>query len=211
MRRTSWVGLSLAFLTAGCVHDSAGHRVRTGQTRFDASTLTGPHASYSLESDGTWAGIRGDRYERDGDDIRKVGAFAPTPSLIRASGSVRIDRRQDGVTYTPSYLGGAIWTFVTEDDQPIPADLEVPLYLAARLGLPGQWVNLWTPGSEKAGVQLEADCGLVLFDVQGRQMAGWVSRQGAVCPRPRYPGRDALARLVNDRNEIWETPVRPLQ
>ena len=37
----------------------------------------------------------------------------------------------------------------------------------------------------------------------------WVARKGAVCPEPRYPGSDAMARLVAVRNEVWESPYRP--
>ncbi|HET6982065.1 MAG TPA: hypothetical protein VFI53_07985, partial [Myxococcaceae bacterium] len=98
---------------------------------------------------------------------------------------------------------------VTEDGQPIPTDLEAPLYIAACLGLGGHWIDLYTPGSEKAGIPLEPDCATVLFDLQGRQVAGFVARQGAVCPAPVYPGRDALARLIAVRNEVWESPERP--
>ena len=76
----------------------------------------------------------------------------------------------------------------------------------ARLGLSGAWVDLHVPGSEEAGVELKPDCALVLFAIQGRQVAGWAARKGAVCPEPRYPGRDALARLVAVRNEVWESP-----
>lgn len=208
MRSFGVLGAALAMVAAGCAHDSEGHWIRTGSTRFDGRSVSAPGGVYTLEDDGTWAGMSGDRYERVGDDLRKVGAFGPTPSLIRPSASVRIGHRPDGLTYTPSYFSAPIWTFVTEDGRPIPADLEAPLYLTARLGLSGQWVDLWTPGSERAGIPLDADCGVVLFDLQGRQVAGWVARQGATCPEPRYPGRDALARLVEYRNEVWESPQR---
>src|SRR4029453_12219970 len=73
----------------------------------------------------------------------------------------------------------------------------------------GQWIDLFTPGSEQAGIALKADCAVVLFDLQGRQVAGFVSRQGAACSDPRYPGQQTLARLVKVRNEVWESPVRP--
>ena len=209
MRSSCVLGAALAMVAAGCAHDSQGHWIRTARIRFDARSLSGPGLMYTLEDDGTWAGMGGDRYAREGDAVRKVGAFGPTPSIIRPSGEIRIDERPDGLVYTPSYLGAPIWTFVTEDGQPIPKDLEIPLYLAARLGLDGAWINLWTPGSEKAGIPLEPDCGTVLFDLQGRQVAGWVANQGAACPEPRYPGRDALTRLVADRNEVWESPERP--
>ena len=102
-----------------------------------------------------------------------------------------------------------MWIFVTEDGDGIPAELQVPLYIAAQLGLGGHWIDLYTPGSEKAGIPLEADCATVLFNLQGRQVAGFVAKQGAVCPEPRYPGRDALSRLIAVRNEVWESPERP--
>jgi len=210
MKRSQVIGVVLALFATGCAHyDKQGHWVRTGPARFDAQSVSAPGIIYTLEGDGTWAGLSGDRYERVGDDLRKVGAFGPTPSLIRPSGWVTIDRRPDGLMYLPSYPGGPIWTFVTEDGQPIPADLEVPLFLASTLGLGGQWIDLFTPGSEQAGIALKADCAVVLFEMQGRQVAGFVGRQGAACPDPTYPGRQALARLVSTRNEVWETPVRP--
>jgi hypothetical protein len=212
MKRSHVLGLVLTFVVAGCAHyDSKGRAVRSGSTRFDAQSVsTAPPTIYTLAGDGTWAGMDGDRYELVGDDLRKVGAFGPTPSLIAPSGWVTIDRRPDGLMYTPSYLSAPIWTFVTEDGRPLPADLEVPLYLAARLGLSGQWIDLFTPGSEQAGIPLRADCSVVLFDIQGRQVAGFVGHQGAACPDPRYPGREAMARLVTARNEVWESPARPL-
>jgi hypothetical protein len=204
------LGSVLALAAMGCAsYNSEGYRLRTTTTRFDAQSLTSPLASYTLAPDGTWGGLRGDRYEKVGDDIRKVGAYSPTPSLIRPSGWVSIDRRPDGVMFTPSWLSAPVWTFITEDGQAIPADLEVPLYLATVLGLDGHWVNLWTPGSEYAGIELQADCGMVFFDLQGRQVAGWAARQGAVCPAPRYPGKSTLAKLSTQRHEIWESPTRP--
>jgi hypothetical protein len=210
MQRRHVFGVMLAFVAAGCAHyDNKGRMVRTGPARFDAQSVSAPGTVYTLAADGTWAGISGDRYELVGDDLRKVGAFGPTPSLIRPSGWVTIDRRPDGLMYLPSYPGGRIWTFVTEDGQPIPAELEIPLYLAAQLGLGGQWIDMYTPGSEQAGVPLESDCATVLFDIQGRQVAGFVGRQGAACPDPSYPGKQVLAKLNSVRNEVWESPARP--
>jgi len=211
MKTKRLLGCALLLAATGCAsYDSQGYRLRTTTTRFDAQSVTSPLASYTLESDGTWAGLRGDRYEKVGDDIRKVGAYGPTPSLIIPSGWVSIERRPDGLSFSPSYLSAPNWIFVTEDGGPIPQELEVPLYLATVLGLDGQWVDLWTPGSEAAGVPLQADCGMVLFDLKGRQVAGWMSRTGAVCPAPSYPGRSTLARLSSTRQEIWESPQRPL-
>ena len=210
MTRTQLLGAALAFVVAGCAHyDAKGRAVRTGPARFDAHSVTAPGVAYTLQEDGTWAGLEGDRYVMVGDDIRKVGAFSPTPSLIRASSYVAVDRRPDGVSYTPSYPGGRIWIFITEDGGPLPQDLEVPLYLAAQLGLSGQWISMQVPGSEVAGIPLDPDCATVLFEIQGRQVAGWVERQGAVCPAPRYLGSDVLARLNGERNEVWESSARP--
>jgi hypothetical protein len=210
MQRTHVFWAVLAFVAAGCAHyDQQGRAVRTGPARFDARSVSAPGIVYTLSEDGSWAGMDGDRYERVGDDLRKVGAFAPTPSLIRPSGWVTIDHRPDGLMYLPSYPGGRMWTFVTEDGQPIPSELEIPLYLAAQLGLGGHWIDNYTPGSEQAGIPLESDCATVLFAMEGRQVAGFVGTQGAACPDPRYPGKQALGRLISVRNEVWESPERP--
>ena len=188
-----WIIAAAAVLFgSGCAHDAEGHWVRSSTVRFDERSVSGPNISYTLEVDGTWAGMGGDRYALDGSEIRKVGAgFDRTGALIRPSGWVDIERRPDGLVYEPSWPASTLWTFVTEDGQPIPRNLEVPLYLTARLG-----------------VELKPDCALVLFELQGRQVAGWATRKGAVCPEPRYPGRDALARLIAVRNENWESPYR---
>jgi len=210
MQRTHVFGAVLAFVVAGCAHyDQQGRAVRTGAARFDAQSVSAPGVVYTLESDGTWAGIGGDHYLRVGDDLRKEGAFGPTPSIIRPSGWVTIDRRPDGLMYIPSYPGGRIWTFVTEDGEPIPADLEIPLYFASQLGLGGHWIDITTPGSEQAGIPLGPDCSAVLFDLQGRQVAGFVARQGGACADPRYPGKQTLAKMISVRNEVWESPERP--
>jgi len=188
---------------AGCAHDAEGHRIRTGNVRFDAhSVSTQVGTVITLNSDGTWGAFR---IQRVGDQIR--GDFAGAAGYY---GYVQVDRLPNGVMYSPSSYRGAIWTFVTEDGQPIPADLEIPLYLAARQGLPGQWVSIWRPARDFRGPQLEADCGLVLFEMEGRQVAGWVARQSAECPVPNYPGRELLAGLIYSRNEVWASPLRPL-
>ncbi|MGZ6078258.1 MAG: hypothetical protein ACXWK6_10675, partial [Myxococcaceae bacterium] len=145
--------------------------------------MTSPKGAYTLAGDGSWGGLLGDRYERVYDAIRKVDGFSGTPSLILPSGNVRIERLPDGVMYVPSYYSAGVWIFVTEDGKPLPETLEVPLYLAARLGLGGQWVNVWDPNDD-AAPRVDADCGLVLFELQGRQVAGWLNRRGAVCPAP---------------------------
>ncbi len=110
--------------------------------------------------------------------------------------------------YVPSWPGGARWTFLTEDGKPLPDDLEVPPYLMTQLELTGQWVGARQPHSEKAGIDLPPDCGLVLFDLGGRQVAGWVASRGAACPEPFYP-RGVRAELEQARNEVWETQFRP--
>jgi hypothetical protein len=184
--------------------------VRTGAARFDAHSVTSPKAVITLESDGTWAQIGGNRYELVGDELRLIGGGAGSwrGPLIRPYASVRIDHLPNGLRYTPSYPASA-WTFVTEDGKPLPPDLEVPLYFAARIGLGGQWVNIWQPAMDDTGPHLDADCGLVLFELQdGRQVAGWLVNREATCPKPRYPGRENLARLIYTRNEVWVSPER---
>jgi hypothetical protein len=210
MNRLQWIAAVVSVVAiAGCAaHDAQGREVRTGPARFDAQSVTSPKAAYSLAGDGTWGGLLGDRYERVYDAIRKVDGFSGTPSLILPSGNVRIERLPDGVMYVPSYYSAVVWIFVTEDGNPLPENLEVPLYLATRLGLGGQWINVLDPADD-AGLRVDADCGLVLFDIQGRRVAGWLNRRGAVCPAPKYPGKETLAHLVQARNEVWESPDRP--
>lgn len=194
------LGAALAMVVAGCAHDGEGHRIRTGNIRFDAQSVTGPGLIISRNSDGTWGAFR---VEKVGNQIR--GGFW---GALGFYGWVEVETLPDGIKYTPSSYWGPIWTFITADGKPLPADLEIPLWLAAGYGLGGQWVTIRTPGSEVAGVDLRPNCSLVLFDLGERQVAGWVAGQGAVCPEPRYPGRDALARLVEYRNEVWESPLR---
>jgi hypothetical protein len=201
--------VSLAAVGAGCAHDAEGHEVRTGNTRFDAQSVTSPKVTFTLEQDGTWAQDGGNRYERVGDELRLIGSAASKWALIRPYASVKVEHLPGGLRYTPSYFAAPTWTFVTEDGKPLPPDLEVPLYFAARVGLGGQWVNIWQPARDDTGPHLVADCGLVLFELQGRQVAGWVARQGATCPAPRYPGRETLARLIYARDEVWVSPERP--
>ena len=199
--------VSVASMTAGCAHDSEGHQIREGLARFDATSVgTAGGPVVRLRPDGTW-GLGVTQYERVGDQLRAVGGLT---ALIRGYSYVEIERLPDGVRYTPSSYSAPIWTFVTEDGKPIPADLEVPLYFAACIGLGGQWVNIWEPARDDTGPRLVTDCGVVLFELKdGRQVAGWMAHQGAVCPAPRYPGRETLARLIDARNEVWESPQRP--
>ncbi|HEY1905676.1 MAG TPA: hypothetical protein VGG91_06525, partial [Myxococcaceae bacterium] len=143
-----FVLVGAVLLGSACAHDSQGHRVRVSTIRFDDRSVSGPNVFYTREEDGTWAGKGGDRYLLDADEIRKVGAgFDRTGHLMPPAGWVEIDRRPDGIVYTPSWSTSRVWTFVTEDGQPIPRNLEVPLYLTARLGLAGAWVDLYVPGS----------------------------------------------------------------
>ena len=205
----SIIAVAAVLVASGCAHDAEGHRVRNTTIRFDERSVSGPGFDNTLEEDGTWATSSGARYRLDGDEIRKVGAgFDGTGGLVRPAGWVDVERRPDGLVFTPSWPTSVIWTFVTEDGLPIPRDLEMPLYIAAGFGLEGAIVDLRTPGSEVVGIDLKPDCAVVLFDLKGRLVAGWVTRNGSVCPEPRYPGRDALARLVAVRNEVWESPYR---
>lgn len=201
----------VATLAAGCAHDSEGHQVREGLARFDATSVgTSGGTVVRLLPDGTW-GLGMTQYERVGDQLRAVGGVNQSVGLdgplIRGYSYVTIERLPNGVRYTPSYYSAPIWTFVTEDGKGIPVDLEVPLYFAARIGLGGQWVNIWEPPKDDTGPHLVTDCGVVLFELRGgRQVAGWLAHQGAICPAPKYPGRETLARLIYTRNEVWESP-----
>lgn len=205
----SLIAVAAILLASGCAHDAEGHRLRSTSVRFDERSVSGPGFVCTLEDDGSWATSSGARYRLDGDEIRKVGGgFDGTGFLVRPSGWIDLERRPDGLVFTPSWPTSVIWTFVTEDGQPIPRDLEMPLYLTARVGLQGAIIDLRTPGSEEAGIELKPDCRVVLFDLKGQQVAGWAARKGSVCPEPRYPGKDALARIVAVRNEVWQSPYR---
>ena len=209
MIRRFVIGVALIAVMSGCAYNAQGQRVRSSQARFDAQSVSSPKTVYTLSSDGTWAGLQGDRYERVGDSIKKVGAFGSSPSLIRPSGWVSIDRLPDGVMYTASYYSAGTWIFVTEDGKPIPEELEVPLYLAAQLGIGGHKVNVWKPAQDDNGPELASDCELTLFEIQGRQVAGWFLQHGAVCPAANYPGKTTLTKMVRSRGEVWESTVRP--
>jgi hypothetical protein len=86
---------------------------------------------------------------QQGDETRPVHGGGS--GLIPGSGWVDIERRPDGLVYEPSWPISNIWTFVTEDGQSIPRNLETPLYLVSQLGLPGARVDIRTPNSEQAG------------------------------------------------------------
>jgi len=202
MKLGSLGGVSLALLVGACAHDAEEPRIRTGNARFNETSVSSPRVTLTLEKDGSWSNL----YRRVGDRIERVGY--PGPGFIPLHGWVTIEARPNGVTYTPSWLSAPIWTFVTADGNPLPRDLEVPLYFAARLGLGGQWVRLWTGTASNPTEDLVADCGLILFSIKGRHVAGWVGRQGATCPAPVFPPLEAVAELTFD--EVWSPPYRPL-
>ncbi len=159
----------------GCAHDAEGHQIRTGNVRFDTHSVSTQNGYViTLNSDGTWG--------PSGCGGSATRSAATSPGLRAYYGYTQVDRLPNGVMYTPSSSRAPIWTFVSEDGRPIPADLEIPLYLAARQGLRGQWVSIWEPARDFRGPQLVAGCRLVLFEMEGRQVAGWVARQGAECP-----------------------------
>jgi len=202
-------GLLVLWL-GGCVHGPDGVRQRTGEARFDAQTVTSPTESYSRLSDGSWGGLRGDRYMVQDGALQAVAPFATSGPIIGGATRVWIDRDADGVRFTPTSTRAANWTFVTEDGKGIPADLEVPLYIAAQLGLGGLWVTYHDPDYLEAIWHLGADCSVVVFDLKGRRVAGWLERQGGdPCPAKRFPDAQVLARLEQRRNERWASPLRP--
>ena len=203
MRPIHGVVLAAAAVVAGCVHDSEGHLVRTGTVRFDAKSVSTPNQVITLNADGTWGATR----LQVVDDKIQSGFSAVNGGYAH----VQIDRLPNGVTYTPSMHSAPVWTFVTEDGKAIPSDLEVPLYLAAINGMGGHWVNAWKPAENDRGPQLYTACAVLLFEIQGRQVAGWrQAYRGAECPAQIYPGRETLARLIDSRNEVWESPERSL-
>ena len=205
------VGGLLVFGLGGCAHYGPdGTWERTGDARFDAKSVTTPTDSYNLLTDGTWAGSRGDRYVvRDG-ALQAVAPFASSGPIIGGQTRVWIDREGDGVRFTPTSSRAEHWTFVTEDGKGIPSDLEVPLYIDANLGLGGLWVTYSDPDYLEATWHLGTDCSVVVFDLNGRRVAGWLERQGGnPCPTPRFPDAQVLARLAQRRNERWASPLRP--
>lgn len=200
----------LALGLVGCATSSDGTRERTGLARFDASSVSSPTASYSLQSDGTWAGMRGDRYMVKNDEIQAVAPFATSGPIVGGSTKIFIDRDDNGLHFTPTAGQSPNWTFVTEDGGAIPRDLEVPLYIAARLGLGGLWVTYHDPDYREEWWHLGTDCEVVVFDLQGRRVAGWVQRRGGTrCPETRFPDARVLAILEQGRREHWVSPNRP--
>jgi hypothetical protein len=203
-------GLLVLGLGGGCVHGSDGVRERIGDARFDAKSVTTPTESYHLLSDGSWAGTHGDRYMVQEGALQAVAPFATSGPIVGGQTRVWIDREGDGVRFIPTSSRATNWTFVTEDGKAIPRDLEVPLYIAAQLGLGGLWVTYHDPDYLDAVWHLGTDCSVVVFDLQGRRVAGWFERQGGnPCPAPRFPDAQVLARLAQRRNERWASPLRP--
>src|SRR5215472_9529141 len=134
LRSSAFLGSVVFLVLAACAHTDDGARVRTGNVRFDANSVSSPRFSVRKASDGAWRSSKGWALVQEGDVLRYEG----TPY------SVQITRRPDGLLYEPSWVRGASWTFVTEDGQPIAPELEAPLYIATRAGLSGQWLALWT-------------------------------------------------------------------
>lgn len=192
----------------GCVHTPDGVRKRTGLARFDANSVTSPTNSYTREADGTWAGLKGDRYIVEDDSIRAVAAFATSGFIVSGSTRVNIDRAADGVAFIPT-AAHANWIFVTEDGRAIPRDLEVPMYFAARLGMGGTRITFPDPDYREEWWHLGPDCSVTVFDLQGRRVAAWAQRRGGVaCPQVHFPDPKILAFLEKGRNEHWESPLR---
>jgi hypothetical protein len=194
----------------GCVHGSDGTRERIGDARFDATSVTTPNESYYLLSDGSWAGSRGDRYIVQDGALQAMAPFATSGPIVGGQTRVWIDREDDGLRFTPTSSRATKWTFVSEDGKAIPRDLEIPLYIAAQLGLGGLWVTYHDPDYLDAVWHLGTDCSVVVFDLKGRRVAGWYERQGGnPCPAPKFPDVQVLARLAQVRNERWASPLRP--
>jgi len=205
-----FLGGLLVLGLGACATASDGVRERIGDARFDAKSVTTPTESYFLLSDGTWAGSRGDRYWVQDGALQAVAPFATSGPIIGGQTRVWIDRADDGVHFTPTSSRAAHWTFVTEDGKGIPRDLEVPLYIAAQLGLGGLWVTFHDPDYLEPLWHLGADCQVVVFDLSGRRVAGWYERQGGdPCPAARFPDGQVLSRLAQRRNERWASPLRP--
>ena len=195
---------------AGCVHGPDGVRERSGEARFDAQSVSSSTESYNRLSDGSWAGLRGDSYLVQDGALQAAGPFATSGPIIGGATRVWIDREDDGLRFTPSSSRATRWTFVTEDGKGIPHDLEVPLYIAAQLGLGGLWVTYHDPDYVDALWHLGSDCAVVVFDLQGRRVAGWYERPGGdPCPAPKFPDGQVLTRLAQRRNERWASPLRP--
>jgi len=163
------VGITAWAFLAACAHQTDEWPTRTGVLRFDEKSVTSPYVSYSRTSDGSWAGLNGERYERVGDTLRATGSPSPRHHpVIYPTGFVRIERLPNGLVYTPSYDTVPVWTFVTEDGNPLPEDIEIPLYLAARIHLSG--VGYKGPGG----------CPALIFQIQDRNVAArwWFPNEG---------------------------------
>lgn len=178
--RLHLVAVGAAVMTAaGCAHVQ-GPQVHAADVRVDAQSISTPSGTVTLNSDGSWAASR----------VRLVGDQIRTSFPLGTEGYhgyVQVKHLPDGVMYTPSEKSLPIWTFVTEDRKPIPADIEVPLYLAASQGLGVKGLGAMggiLPWVQHRATNPAPDCAIVLLQIQGRQLAGLRARQGAVCPDP---------------------------
>lgn len=181
MTRLQLIAVGAAvMMAAGCAHDVQGHPVHAGDVRVAAQSVSTPSGTVTLNSDGTWGASR---VGLVGDQIRSSYALGTEGY----HGYVQVKRLPDGIMYTPSDNRLPIWTFVTEDRKPIPADLEVPLYLAASQGLGVQGLGAMggiVPWVQHPTSNPAPDCVVVLMKIQAQQVAGLRARQGAVCPAP---------------------------
>jgi hypothetical protein len=166
--------------------------------RFDERSVTSPYVSFTRTSDGSWVGLGGERYERDDDTLRSVGSGKFDRPIIRSTGYVRIDRLPNGLVYTPSYATVPVWTFVTEDGKPLPEDLEIPLYLAARIHLSG------------VGYRPPDGCTTLILKVQGRNVAArwWFPDEGPGRCRLVFP--EGAAEAAGQVSETLVQSYRPL-
>ena len=191
--------LGLAGCAAPTVEGLGSYRVRTGDLRFDETSLTSTQAAIGRSSDGHWRGMsHGQPVDvvEDGDVIRVLGSTA----------WVKVVRRASGLRYVPSWTDAGAWTFVTEDGAPIARELEIPLFLASR-SIGGQVVTLMymTP----TGPTVDPDCRLIVFEMDHRRVALWLPRRGARCPSDQFPLEPALTRILAATGDVWESPKRP--
>ena len=193
------LGVAVCSLLSACAHQTDVYPIRTGVLRFDERSVTSPHVSFTRTSDGSWVGLDGERYERDGDTLRVVGPGTNlnTP-IIRSTGYVRIERLPNGLVYTPSYATGTVWTFVTEDGKPRPEDLEIPLYLAARINL------------SAVGYKSPNGCITLILKVQDRNVAArwWRPVEGPDRCALVFP--EGAAELTGQVSETLVQSYRPI-
>ena len=180
--KRSIIAAAAVLLGSGCAHDAEGHRVRSSTLHFDERSVSGPNISYTLEEDGSWAGIGGDRYVLDGGEIRKVGAGFGTGGLIRPSGWVDLERRPDGLVYEPCVAHLDNLDLRHRGRAAHPPEPRSPA-VSGRAARPVRGVGRAPhPGSEQAGVELKPDCAVVLFEKSraGRWQGGRLARARSV-------------------------------